>query len=389
MGCRSSCAIFETFSTAVEWIAKGIINPGGMVHILDDFLIISTSMQTGQQNLERFQNVCEELGIPLAQDKTAGPSTCLTFAGIELDTCEMSARLPTDKLEKAIKLVGETLTKNKLRLVELQSVIGYLNFACRVVVPGRAFLRRLNLSIGVVNQKHFVRINAQAKKDLQAWLSFLKQFKSYLSGRSQSVNIEGNISKVLPLNVCVPQGLILGPLLFIIYTSDLPSCIPQNCNLFMYADDSTLTCSSSSVNKIERNMNTALDIIHNWCVRNKLALNANKTECLLIGLRQKISNTDLNVYIADNLIVKAKCCKCLGVIIGETFRWGPHVEYVRKTVSSKLGMLTRIRDYVTHISLHTLFVSFSYANSRILLYGEEGTYLMTTFLINVLKEPHG
>ena len=89
----------------------------------------------------------------------------------------MSARLPTDKLEKAIKLVSETLTKNKLRLVELQSVIGYLNFASRVVVPGRAFVRRLiNLSIGVVNQKHFVRINAQAKKDLQAWLSFLKQF---------------------------------------------------------------------------------------------------------------------------------------------------------------------------------------------------------------------
>ena len=54
---------------------------------------------------------------------------------------------------------------------------------------------------------------------------------------------------------------------------------------------------------------------------------------------------------ADNLIVKAKCCKCLGVIIDETFSWGPHVEYVRTTVSSKLGMLTRIRDYVTQSSL--------------------------------------
>ena len=164
--------------------------------------------------------------------------------------------------------------------------------------------------------------------------SLINWFKSYLSGRSQSVNIEGNISKVLPLNVGDPQGLILGPLLFIIYTSDLPSCIPQNCNLFMYADDSTLTCSSSTVNnEIERNLNTALDRIHNWCARNKLALNANKTKCMLIGLRQKISNTYLNVYIADNLIVKAKCCKCLGVIIDETFSWGLHVEYVRETVS--------------------------------------------------------
>ena len=148
--------------------------------------------------------------------------------------------------------------------------------------------------------------------------SLINRFKSYLSGRSQSVNIEGNISKVLPLNVCVPQGSILGPLLLIFYTSDLSSCIPQNCNLFMYADDSTLPCSSSSVNEIERNLKTALDRIHNWCVRNKLALNANKTKCMLIGSRQNISNTDLNVYIANNLIVKAKCCKCLGVIIDET-----------------------------------------------------------------------
>ena len=158
-------------------------------------------------------------------------------------------------------------------------------------------------------------------KRLNMSTSLINWFKSYLSGRSQSVNIEGNISKVLPLNVGVPQGSILGAPLFIIYTSDLPSCIHQNCNLFMYADDSTLTCSSSSVNEIERNLNTALDRIHNWCVRNKLALNANKTKCMLIGSRQNISNTDLNVYIADNLIVKAKCCKCLGVIIDETFSW--------------------------------------------------------------------
>ena len=134
-------------------------------------------------------------------------------------------------------------------------------------------------------------------KRLNMSTSLINWFKSYLSGRSQSVNIEGNISKVLPLNVGVPQGSIFGPLLFIIYTSDLPSCIPQNCNLFMYADDSTLTCSSSNVNEIERNLNTSLDRIHNWCVRNKLALHANKTKCMLIGSRQKISNTDLNVYI--------------------------------------------------------------------------------------------
>ena len=93
---------------------------------------------------------------------------------------------------------------------------------------------------------HVILLGTKIKR-LNMSTSLTNWFKSYLSGRSQSVNIEGNISKVLLLNVCVPQGSILGPLIFTIYTNDLPSCIPQNCNFVMYADDSTLTCSSSSV----------------------------------------------------------------------------------------------------------------------------------------------
>ena len=119
------------------------------------------------------------------------------------------------------------------------------------------------------------------------------------------------------------------PLLFIIYiiyTSDLPLCIPPNCSLFMYADDSTLTCSSSSINEIENILNIALARIHNWSVRNKLTINANKTKSMLIGSRQRVSNTDLNVSIADSPIVKVNSCKCLGVIIDETLSWTPHVE---------------------------------------------------------------
>ena len=74
----------------------------------------------------------------------------------------------------------------------------------------------------------------------------------------------------------------------------------------MCADDSTLTCSSSCINEVERNLNVALDRIHNWCVRNKLKLNSDKTKCMLIGTRQKISGADWNVYIDDKLIVKEK-----------------------------------------------------------------------------------
>ena len=77
---------------------------------------------------------------------------------------------------------------------------------------------------------------------------------------------------------------------------------------------------------------------------------------MLIGSKQKVNNTDLNVSIAGVSVAKVNDVKCLGVIIDESLSWGPHVEYVKKTVSSKLGMLNRIRNYVPQSSLHSLFV---------------------------------
>ena len=124
----------------------------------------------------------------------------------------------------------------------------------------------------------------------------------------------------------------------------------------MYADDSTITCSSSNTNEIENNLNTALGRIYDWCVRNKLAINANKTKSMLIGSKQKVCNTDLNASIAGSSVVNVNYVKCLGVIIDESLSWGPHVEYLKKTVSSNLGMLNIIRNCVPQSSLHSLFV---------------------------------
>ena len=87
--------------------------------------------------------MCDELGVPMAPEKTVGPSSVLSFAGIELDTCKMEARLPLDKLSKCRLLLNDFLTRKKVTFKELQSVIGLLNFTCSVVVPGRTFLRRM------------------------------------------------------------------------------------------------------------------------------------------------------------------------------------------------------------------------------------------------------
>ena len=109
----------------------------------------------------------------MAPEKTFGPSTILTFAGVELDTICCESRLPEDKLLKCKQLIVEFLRKKKATLRELQSLTGVLNFACSVVVPGRCFLRRLiDLTIGLKRPGHFVRVSKEVKADLFTWQQF-------------------------------------------------------------------------------------------------------------------------------------------------------------------------------------------------------------------------
>ena len=79
--------------------------------------------------------------MPIADEKTVGPATCLQFAGITLDTFNIHARLPEDKLARCRGLLTEFYNKRRVTLKELQLLIWLLNFACSVVLPGRAFLR--------------------------------------------------------------------------------------------------------------------------------------------------------------------------------------------------------------------------------------------------------
>ena len=121
----------------------------------------------------------------MAPEETVGPENVLAFAGIELDTLRMEARLPLDKTEKCKTLVSTFLRRKKVTLREIQSLIGLLNFACSVVVPGRAFLRRLiDLTRGVKSPHHFIRLNKSSKADLVLWQSFLDDF----NGRSFFLN---------------------------------------------------------------------------------------------------------------------------------------------------------------------------------------------------------
>ena len=127
--------------------------------------------------------------------------------------------------------------------------------------------------------------------------------QSYLEGREQMVEVNGTLSPPLPVSCGVPQGSILGPLLFLIYVNDMSSAC--DCNLFLFADDSALLASHKNKQEVERVLSSELGRISTWLADNKLSLHLGKTESILFGSNSKLSKADgFTVKVGDNIITR-------------------------------------------------------------------------------------
>ena len=173
-GCSSSCKIFEKFSTAIAWLLKTKLNVKNLVKVIVDFLFIAGNSEMCGEYLGKFLALCCELKIPTAPHKTFWPCNIIVFLGIELNSITVTALLPQEKITVYSQCIKETLGKKNITLRELNSLIGKLQFATSVVLPGRAFLRRMHdLIIGITKPYYFVRLYHEVKQDLQTWLDFL------------------------------------------------------------------------------------------------------------------------------------------------------------------------------------------------------------------------
>lgn len=156
-GLRSSCRLWDWYAAALQFFFEAL-GIDVVIHYIDDFLFVVKSRDQAQQHLARALALCEELGIPMAAKKTEGPTTCLVFLGIEIDTLLMRARVPDEKLAELRRLTSVWRSKSSATVKELQSLAGVLNFAACVVRPGRFFIRSI-----------FARAAAQAAKPHQQW----------------------------------------------------------------------------------------------------------------------------------------------------------------------------------------------------------------------------
>ena len=186
----------------------------------------------------------------------------------------------------------------------------------------------------------------------------LKWFEDYLTNRMQVVDYQNAMSDFQSITSGVPQGSILGPLLFILLVNDLPSTV-VHCSLLMYADDTVLFYSAKDVNVIEEKLNENLGLIGNWLRKNSLFINKEKTECLLFGTPGKLSNIEsFQVHINDYVIKRVSKFKYLGIHLDECLSWKAHIKSVVSKAGKRIGMLGRLRSNLTTHSANVVYTSF-------------------------------
>ena len=180
----------------------------------------------------------------------------------------------------------------------------------------------------------------------------LNWFKSYLSNRIQRCKIGQTISEPQKIRSGIPQGSNLGPLLFLLYINDLPNCLKYT-KANMFADDTNLTTASLNKEELQRRLNSDLELMHNWLLANKLTLNKEKTEYMLIGSHQRLSTveTDPILEFGDTKIKRVNHAKSLGIIIDEQLLWKNQIEAISSKVSKGIGVLRRIKNCVPKTTL--------------------------------------
>ena len=194
----------------------------------------------------------------------------------------------------------------------------------------------------------------------------LKWFTSYLSNRLQYVCYNNTKSSITQISCGVPQGSILGPLLFIIYINDLPQ-VSKLFDCFLFADDTNFFASGYNLDTLFDDINHALVPIFDWFCANKLSLNLKKTNYLIFHHRNRSVQTDSCLYIHNMSINRASSCKFLGVIVDESLTWLDHICHVMKKISRNIGVLSRISylvDMKTSLMLYyaLIFPYISYCN---------------------------
>ena len=183
----------------------------------------------------------------------------------------------------------------------------------------------------------------------------LQWFKNYLTGRKQYVLYNNTQSSKQYITCGVPQGSVLGPLLFLIYINDIPKCLKHSKSI-VFADDTTIFASCNNMNTLHNNMNDDLANLINWFKANMLSLNIAKTNYLLFPSSKLVNvGGNMKLYAGADEIIRNECCKFLGIIIDDKLGWLDHINSINIKLSRSLYILNSVKNMLPNYILRKLY----------------------------------
>ncbi|NRB82034.1 MAG: reverse transcriptase family protein, partial [Saccharospirillaceae bacterium] len=184
--------------------------------------------------------------------------------------------------------------------------------------------------------------------------SMLTLLTSYLSNRFQYVSYGDSDSTLLPITTGVPQGSVLGPLLFIIFINDL-SDISNNAKFILFADDANMFLSHTDRKVLYKQANDTLYRVYEYCISNRIIINIDK--CSFIEFGKHSNNEKLHLGILNNTLENVNKCKFLGVYINKDLNWKDHMIHVKQQLSKATGAINMVKGYVPQKILRNIYFS--------------------------------
>ena len=184
----------------------------------------------------------------------------------------------------------------------------------------------------------------------------LEWFKSYLTGRMQCVSFEGRVSDFLPVYSGVPQGSILGPLIFCMYINDM-SNLPfhPNTHLSLYADDTAIFSPGFGGNSVQKQLQKDINVLSKWFRENGMIVNTDKTKVMLFTSRKNKRSLDIEISMNGEKLQNVTKFKYLGVVVDHNLDWSSHINEVVRKITHSVQSVRRIKHCLNEVTLRQLY----------------------------------